>query len=168
MLLSLLCLPILIVNCNGNNDSTLKGDSIEFKHGVAIQKGKALYIDPSKMGGVGKIAFSEAYIDKISEPILKGSHIYFIGDEQIYLLDSRKANPYFELFETKRQYFYKIEGHALYVSQDKKTWDKVTVRIVNMDHEESRLKDADAPIYMTIYIECKYFNGEYDLIGTTG
>ena len=146
--------------CYGGEDK----NQIKFINGVAIQDGKALYIDPDKMED-GGLFISEDLIKKSKTDILKNSDIIFLEGGILWTYDSKKDDPYFRIVETKKEYFYKIVDNQLLISKDKIIWEKVTVKIVNI-YDNKKTEVEKAPVYMTISLESKYFKGEYDLIGT--
>jgi hypothetical protein len=139
--------------------------NIEFIYGVAIQEGKALYIDPDKMEGVALVAISERVIKNSKTDILKNSKLLFIEGNVIYVYDSTRKDPYFEILKTERKYYYKIEDNKMFISKDKKIWKEVKIGIVSITDEKIS-KDKEGPVFMTINLESEYFKGEYELIGT--
>jgi len=166
-ILFLLSILLCISNCNqAASESQITDNGIEFKHGVAIQNGKALYIDHKKMEGIAAIVISEDSIKRSTSEILEASHISFIGKNKIYVTDSKRDDPYFELVDTERVFLYKIMNNRMYISEDGKSWSKLNVRIIRIYN--GKFGKYEEPTYMTIYLECKYFKGEYDLIGTPG
>lgn len=132
-------------------------NTIEFIHGVAVQNEKALYIDFDKMEGVAVIALSKESIKASESENLTNSIIIPIEGNVLYVYDSKRVEPYFELLETERKYIYQIVDNQLLISKDRQNWELATVKLIAM-------KEGSA--FMTIHIGCKFFNGEYDLIGT--
>ena len=108
ILITLLISFIVINYANGIESKDIdygakQENNIEFKYGVAIQDGKALYIDPDKMEGVALVAISERAIKNSKTDILKNSKLVFIEGNGIYAYDSTRKDPYFEILKTERK-----------------------------------------------------------------
>ncbi|GEM_PF-3285497 len=79
ILITLLTISFAVINYANGIESKGIGygpkqeNNIEFKYGVAIQNGKALYIDPHELEGVALIAMSEKSIKNSKTEILKDS-----------------------------------------------------------------------------------------------
>lgn len=84
-------------------------------------------------------------------------------DKLIYVYDVMKDDPYYGLPESERILKYKIKNYTLYVSEDGKLWEKVKFKVVN-DKEHIDEEDPSITVYWVIYLECKWFKGEYDII----
>jgi hypothetical protein len=139
-------------------------NQIKIINGIVIQDGKALYIDPDEMEDGGLI-ISESLVNRSKTDILKNSIISFIDGNRMYTYDSKRSEPYWEISESKTEYFYKIVHNQFFISKDKIEWGKVTVNIINI--YDNKITEVDkAPVYMTISLKSKYFKGEYDLVGT--
>ena len=81
----------------------------------------------------------------------------------MYIYDVKKEEPYWSLTESKRIIIYKVENDTLYVSANGKQWEKVKFKVVS-DEEHIHEDDPSITVYWTIYLECKWFKGEYDII----
>ena len=54
----------------------------------------------------------------------------------------------------------------MYLADEKKEWSELEIKII----DEYSIQDSidSTPIYMIIYLKCKWFEGEYEIIGTIG
>lgn len=63
----------------------------------------------------------------------------------------------------KKQLYYSVRNNEAFVSDDKNTWDHLKIRIINRKHRRS-VPPEMYMVVMRIYLECKWFSGEYELI----
>lgn len=142
--------------------------AIEWKFGIATIDKKPLYIDPKKLDQ-SFMVISEKYIkkyqDEKKEKIPAGKLIW--KDNGIMTLDTLIDEPYSQISKTRTIYQYKIQNNQMFLSKDGIEWDQLFIEIVDDKPKFSKTR-IDPPVYMIIYLKCKWFEGEYELIGTTG
>ncbi len=131
--------------------------------GVVLIDGKPSYFDPSGLLNPD-LFMSAGYRKNIDGEIIKAGNIFANDrDGLLYIIDTKKDDPYSILIKTRRTIKYKVENHALYVSGDGKQWEEVKFRVVN-DKEHISEDDPYLTVYWVIYLECSWFKGEYDVI----
>lgn len=156
------------VNTTTNSKSVFTEKEIEliWKHGIAFQGDKALYLDPDKMEGEN-IVISEASIKSTKGKRIKGSTLLWVEGNELYIYDSEKDDPYFRLPDTKRVLKYKIDGNKLMLSEDGNTWDLLEVKLIQ-EFEPPKETEQGEPIFMIIRLKSKWFDNKYELVGTPG
>lgn len=120
------------------------------------------YKDSSSM----QMVLTDEAIKKISTDIIKGGRIFW-DEEGLLVYDIKNKPPYyFQVNDSEKQLKYKIENKTLYISEYGKNWEKVKVKIINAN--PPKLKKDEEPVVLIIYLECKWFKGEYELLGIPG
>ena len=156
ILVTLLCSNII---CSKQENSEIK-----WRVGVAIINDEPKYFDPA--GLVNPDMFmSPKYRNKIKREIINAGLLAW-GDEKepyVYIYDVYKDRPYRWLSKTKRVLPYKVEHNNLYLSEDNKKWERVKFKVIN-DKEHIAEDDPTITVYWVIYLECKWFKGEYEII----
>ncbi len=167
-LLVIICIITLFVICvavksNVETKQTEPEVNIIPGGGIVSINGKPKYFDPS--GLVNPDLFmSPSYRNKIKSDLIKAGVILVdYEDSLLYVYDVKKEEPYWRLTESKRIIKYKVENDTLYVSANGKQWEKVKFKVVS-DEEHIHEDDPSITVYWTIYLECKWFKGEYDII----
>lgn len=157
------CVLILTVFCIAVSCSKkINEKNIIFKHGVATYNNKALYLDPNKLENPG-LEYSKEYRENYKSNILPNSIIGVVEGNELWIYSSEKDDPYFKMVDTKRMFKFKIENYELLLSLDGKDWEPVKVSIVN---ENPNVKNvAGEEVLIIIKLECKWFNGEYEISG---
>ena len=139
------------------------GSSIEDKKGEMDLSGEKKYFDPLDLANP-ELFMSPAYRERVNSDLIKAAILTIDRKEKlIYVLDAKKDRPYRRLLDSRRVIKYKIENEALYVSGDGEKWEKVKYRLVS-DDEHIDEDDPSITVYETIYLECSWFKGEYDII----
>lgn len=144
---------------------------ITWKYGIAFIEGKARYIDPKRLDQSAMpvaISMIDKHRKENKQIIKAGRLIWDISDgEQVMVYNTTVNDPYFQDFNSEKIYHLKIKNYKTYLSEDKRTWEELKVEVV--DDKPKYNKDRyDPPVYMIIRLKCKYFEGEYEIIGTTG
>ena len=136
-----------------------KKSSITWKHGVAVQDRKALYIDPIRLESRYLFISEESIINCKNEIIKAG---LLLWGENLWIYDFRKDRPYRQLWDTERTLFYKIENNRSMLSEDGNDWDVLQVEIVD-DRERPPSGPERIVVYMIVHLECRWFNGDYEI-----
>ncbi len=139
--------------------------SIEFKYGVAMQDGKALYIDPDKLDQSVMMVpgyIASEYKKKGLKKISSGYLIWGWGTLLVY--DAEIDSPRTRIWDSKTTYIYMIENNTLYLSKDEKTWEKVEVTIVD-DNPPQQKGPFTSKVYLIVHIKCKWFENDYEIFG---
>ncbi|MBP9021877.1 MAG: hypothetical protein KBH06_01625 [Spirochaetes bacterium] len=140
----------------------------ETKWGVVFVNGKAAYIDPSQLD-MSEIRVPD-YIAKRNiiekkESIKNGTIIW--DDNRIIVLDSRTDCRAMTILGTEREFKYKVEFNVMFLSEDGKKWEVLQISVV--DDKEKLIGDKyKYPRHMIIHLKCKWFENDYQLIGTIG
>jgi hypothetical protein len=141
--------------------------SIEFKYGVAMKDGKALYIDPDKLDQTDMIVpeyVANLYKKKKMISIPSGKLSWYIRQGKLFVYDTEVEYPRSEIFESEVSYIYMIENNTLYLSKDEKTWEKVEVTIVD-DNPPQQKGPFTSKVYLIVHIKCKWFENDYEIFG---
>jgi len=126
----------------------------------AVRGGKALYIDPYKLE-FPELLISRESIRDSKDEIIKAAGLVWT-DEALLVFNSEKAHLRAILWDTKRSLFYKIEDNRTLLSEDGDDWDVLQVEIV--DDREGPPRGPDRiVVYMIVYLECKWFKGDYKI-----
>lgn len=177
MLIVLLFLSLTVSVCTKEKNETRKlnvvahGDNLIWNYGVAIINGKAKYIDPKKLDQ-SEMVSAKSLIDKYrndkKEIIKAGKLLWDIDNgERVFVYNTKVNEPYIEDFESKKEYYIKIENNTTLISPDKQKWEEISIEILQDKPQHS--DDVNEPtIYMIIRLKCKFFEGDYEIIGTTG
>jgi hypothetical protein len=147
---------------------------IKYKYGVAFINGKAAYIDINKLieTAVAEMTVSKNWIKKHKmnkEKIIKAGRLFWGGYNNLNVLSTYDVtinDPYDYLVETKIKYQYNVKDNAMYLSEDGKEWDKLEISIINEKPDQEDLGPYTVPIFMIIHLKCKWFEGEYEIIGS--
>jgi len=147
------------------------GDNIIWNYGIAIINGKAKYIDPKKLDSSVMIA-GKSMINKFKNEkrdIIKAGKLLWDIDngERLFVYNTTVKEPYIQDFESKKEFFIKIENGKTLISSDRQKWDEISIEILEDKPQYSDDKNEPV-IYMIIRLKCKFFEGDYELIGTTG
>ena len=86
---------------------------------------------------------------------------FYYSEPIVIVKDTKKAPRLFSVAEIKLRY--KIENRTLYVSEDGENWEVVIFRVVD-DKKRVDKYDSSITIFWVIYLECKWFKGEYEII----
>lgn len=141
---------------------TVIGNMEEKKGEMELNGGKK-YFDPSGLVNP-ELFMSPAYRQRVNSDLIKAAVLVVnSGKETFSIFDAKKDKPYWRLLDSRRVIKYKIENEALYVSGDGEKWEKVKYRLVS-DEEHIHEDDPSITVYETIYLECSWFKGEYDII----
>lgn len=153
-----------IVNTHFNVLGEQTEPNIKWKMGIAIIDGIPKYFDPE--GLINPDMFmSPLYRNKIKSEVINAGVLSWGGVEEpdVYIYNINKSKPYFRLYDTKRVLYYRVDQNKLYLSEDKKKWEEVKFKVVN-DKEHIAEDDPSIKVYWVIYLECKWFKGEYEII----
>ena len=164
IILILLC---AVTSCTSTNEVN---NSIVWKNGVAVINGEASYINMNKLDQ-RTMVISEEFIKKIKDKklriILAGK--IFWEEGIIVTYDTETDDPYTQIIETEKEYHYKIKNNKMYVSKNQKDWDLLKIKIINENPpQDTSNSPYSVPVFMIIHLKCKWFEGEYELIGTQG
>ena len=156
------------INDNKSNVSKFDNSGLIWKYGVACKNGEAIYLDPTKLDRA-TLYLSPEYIKKLkikNAKIAKASEISFEwqNGNYLYVYDSILFPEQDIDYDSKKKYSYKIENEYLFIYENGKKWDQVKIRIVK-DFSPNFKKYGDEKVYMVIYFGCKWFEGEYEIIG---
>ncbi|MBN1364917.1 MAG: hypothetical protein JW976_08955 [Syntrophaceae bacterium] len=165
----ILIIITFILSCKKDSEETSKtilketveceNDNITWLNGVALIEGKPRFLEP-----IGTLHLSYKYIEKCKTEILKNSVIMMTSDtKKLFLYDSKKNDPYSWLTKTKKVLYYKVENCNFYISDDRENWDQLEIKIV--DENPPIGTDEDHPAVMIIHLKCKWFEGDYEIIG---
>ncbi|MDY6933160.1 MAG: hypothetical protein SVZ03_02930 [Spirochaetota bacterium] len=142
-------------------------EKIIWKHGIAIINDKAKYIDAIRLDQ-RTMVLTKDYINKgnktFTKNILKFGQLCWRSSNKLIVYDTEKDNPFDSI--TGDKYSYKIKNNTMYITKNNKEWDKLEIKIIN--EKPQQVPKWGVPIYMTIHLKCKWFEGEYAIIGTTG
>lgn len=146
-----------------------KDEKIVWKYGVAVINGEPRYIDYDKLDQT-EMFYDKNYLKFSNSNRIEAIRIVWVSKERFFTYNTIKADIEGYLPETKKIYFYKIENNNLYVSIDKNEWDKLIITIVdeNPSKPKNEPKNFNPPVFMIIHLKCKWFEGQYELVGTTG
>lgn len=166
VLMVLIIIAITFSNCSKNKNSK-QGDIDSISKELAEQKDD--YFNPADYtNSTETMGLTLNAIKKINEKLLKGSFIRW-GDSEtgkLFLYDTYSNKPYSEIIDSKRVLYYKVENKRLYISEDNKNWEKVSVKVINDNPPKPKNKN-EFPVVLIIDLECKWFKGEYELWDTT-
>ena len=136
--------------------------NVLIKNGVVFKNKKALMLLPTE---VIAAYMSRKSIEQSNEEYLKAVELFFSDAMILHITDSYKNNPYFTLPETEKCLCYKIEGYNLYLrdplEKDVK-WEPVKIRFIKELKPDPDREHAQYPC-MLVYLETKWFKGEYEL-----
>ena len=100
-----------------------------------------------------------------NESIKNGTIIW--DDNRIIVLDSRTDCRAMTILGTEREFKYKVEFNVMFLSEDGKKWEVLQISVV--DDKEKLIGDKyKYPRHMIIHLKCKWFENDYQLIGTIG
>ncbi len=154
-------------NCQLNS----KANKITYKYGIAVINGKAAYIDiervRERMPGI--MVASEKHIGMYKGKIVTAGKIIWHGeDSSLSVYDTKADDPYWPIYDSEFNYYYKISNDVMYISKDKKEWNKLEITIIDENPKQTNFGVYSVPIYLIIQLKCKWFEGEYEMIGTQG
>jgi len=112
------------------------------------------------------MVISKNYIEKYSKnnkKIINAGRLSWAKKNYLSVYNTKVDDPYGRIVDSKIIYEYKIINNKMYITKDKKDWDILKIKIV-----EGENFDNGVPVYMVIHLKCKWFEGEYEIIGTTG
>jgi len=163
---------IFIILCSVYSCTSINevNNNIIWKNAVAVINGEASYIDVTKLDQ-STMVISEAFIAKGRKQNLK---IFKAGklvweDTLVDAYDTKINDPYGRIFHSRIVYHYKIKNNKMYVSKDQKDWDLLKIKIINENPpQDTSNSPYSVPVFMIIHLKCKWFEGEYELIGTQG
>lgn len=140
----------------------------ELKWGVVFINGKAAYVDPTQLD-MSALSIPDYVVDNYKSKnikiIPKGKINWF--SDNIYTMDIQVIPSYNWIFETRKTYKYKVEHNVMFLSEDGKTWEVLQMSVV--DDKEKLIGDKlKYPRHMIIHLKCKWFENDYELIGTMG
>ena len=140
----------------------------EAKWGVVFINGKAAYVDPTQLD-MSALSIPDYVVDNYKSKnikiIPKGKIDWF--SDNFYTMDIQVIPSYNWLFGTRKTYKYKIEHNVMFLSEDGKTWEVLQISVV--DDKEKKIGDKHKyPQHMIIHLKCKWFENDYELIGTMG
>jgi hypothetical protein len=160
-------IPFLLCFIVSINSEAKKIENVTWKHGIAIINGEAKYIDPSRLDQT-RMIIAKSYIEKYKKANVKiiKAGVLGWGKKYLFTYDTDINKPYFEKLETETRYNIKIKQDVMYLSKDDKEWSKLEIKIVDEKPKQRKGKFV-APIYMIIYLKCKWFEGEYEIIGAS-
>lgn len=158
---------ILIASCV--NGKVLNEEKIVWKYGVAVIDGQPRYIDYEKLDQT-EMFYDKNYIKYIKTNTIEAIRIVWVSKERFFTYNTTKSDTGGYLTNTEKIYYYKIENDNLYVSLDKNEWDKLIITIVdeNPKQVKNEPKNFNPPVFIIIHLKCKWFEGQYELVGTTG
>ncbi|HHU82943.1 MAG TPA: hypothetical protein GXZ26_08070 [Firmicutes bacterium] len=162
MIMAILLL-LLSVSVFGNilANNRENGEDIQYEYGIVVINGEPAYFDPQYLDNPD-VFISPDYAKNIESDIIKGGKLYFDSDESIVIVEDVKkeqlgsAVAYMELK-------YKVENRTLYLSEDGENWEAVIFRVID-DKKHVDKYDPSITIYWVVYLECKWFKGEYEII----
>lgn len=161
---------------SGKSDIISKGEiytegKITWKYGIAFIDGKAKYIDPQKLDQsemTASISMIEKYKKDNKEEITAGKLIWSItSGNQVLVFNTTVENPYYEILSSEKIYYIKIQNNKTYISENKQKWEELVVEVIR-DKPKYSNDNEEPPVYMIIHLKCIYFEGAYEIIGTTG
>ena len=141
-----------------------KTGRITWKYGVAVQDGNALYIEPTRLESIYLFLSKESIRSCKNEIIEAG---LLLWGENLWIYDFEKDRPYRQLWDTERTLFYKIENNRSMLSEDGNDWDVLQVEIVD-DRERPPSGPERIVVYMIVHLECRWFNGDYEISSPPG
>jgi len=142
-------------------------DTIIRKEGIAIINGEARFIDVSKLDQT-MMTVDRRTIDYYrgkKKKIIKAGKLIW-GEQKLTTYDTSIDDPYAMLINRKNKYFLKIKDNWMYISENNKKWEKLEIKIIDENPPQMEGKYV-TPIYMIIYLKCKWFEGYYELIGAS-
>ena len=166
-ILIILILISAVPSCNSTNELN---NNIVWKNAVAVINGEESYIDVNKLDQ-STMVISKDFIAKGRKQNLK---IFKAGklvweDKLVDAYDTKINDPYSRIFHSRIVYHHKIKNNKMYVSRDQKDWDLLKIKIINENPpQDTSNSPYSVPVYMIIQLKCKWFEGEYELIGTQG
>lgn len=167
-LIVVITLSILVLaNCQVKG----KSNRITYKYGVAIINGKAAFINVEKLREKmpGIMVASKNHIRKYKGRIVKnGKIIWNKEDSSLKVYDTEADDPYWRIIESEKKYFYKVNNNSMFISNNRKEWDKLEITIIDENPKQPNLGVYSVHIYMIIQLKCKWFEGEYEMIGSQG
>ena len=140
-----------------------KIQNIIYQHGVAFKNGKAIYIDAAKMKGADVFLSSEERKER-NHGVLKNSILAFLDQNSLWVYDSTKKDPYFQIVESKREYCVKIEKYKMYLRSEKSNWEPVSLEYLgNLKKTDMRREEDELNSCMLLEIKTKWFSGVYEV-----
>ena len=143
-----------------SNGNEIKND-IQYDIGVVLVNGEPKYLDPCYLE-VPNVNMSIDYINKLDYEIIKAGNVLFLGNSRLVIYDINKNRPNIPLIKTKRELKYKVENQTLYVSSNGTRWEPVKFKVIN-DQPHKDKYDSSVTIYWVVYLECRWFKGEYEI-----
>ena len=86
---------------------------------------------------------------------------------QVLVYDTKVEKPYNQILKTEKLYYLKIQNIKTYLSKNSQQWYEISIEVINDKPQYNKSYD-EPPVYMIIHLKSKYFEGEYEIIGTTG
>lgn len=164
MMIIVILLLLLSVSVFGNIPANNRENSedIRYIYGIVVINGEPAYFDPQYLENPD-VFMSWDYAKTIDSEIIKGGRLFFYYSEPIVIVKDTKKAPrsFSSVAEIKLRY--KIENRTLYVSEDGENWEVVIFRVVD-DKKRVDKYDSSITIFWVIYLECKWFKGEYEII----
>lgn len=141
--------------------SELKKTKVTWENCVAFRSGEAIYIDFKKLV-YGEMELSESAVKNSKTEQLKDSIIDFIKPDLIYIYDSLKNDRHRQLSKTEKIYNYKIVKEKTYIGNRKGEWTPLKIKFLK-NLEAPKQREEEYYPCMVIYLECKWFSGEYEI-----
>lgn len=140
-------------NINSRAKSIVKtkiNKDITWKHGIAIIKGRPMYVDRKKSDQATMVV-TKKYISKHQrdqKKIIKAARLSWdLRTNSLETSDSYTKDPYWPISKSYSEYKYKIQNNKMYLTKDNKKWSVLEVKIIN----------DNPPVYLIIYLKCKWF-----------
>jgi hypothetical protein len=108
------------------------------------------------------------YKKENKKEIIAGKLIWDItSGTQVLVFNTTVEKPYYGILSSEKMYYVKIQNNKTYISENKQKWDELLIEVIQ-DKPQYSNDNEEPPVYMIIHLKCIYFEGEYEIIGTTG
>jgi hypothetical protein len=145
----------------------LNAEDILVKYGVVYYNSKPVYIQPKDLVVPRLIPSKKRileHIDKHTSIIRHGVINWYPDRLEVY--DANVKYPGIQIWESETDYHYQVKDNKMYLSKDGKTWERLYIDVVKEIPPEKQ--EREAPLFMIIHLKCKWFEGEYEVFGTSG